>query len=124
MQSSAIQGRSIVESSEGSIAPSVAPSVCLEERRRDVQSIVRSIAGSVASSVANEGRKRDVRSIAYAWKHYSRSCRKSKTQYGKSLDISQFPLTARKVTLDICRRKEEQPLTALDSKQKISLSLL
>jgi hypothetical protein len=61
MRSSAIQRRSIAKSSEGSIAPSVAPSVCLEERRRDV----RSIAGSVASSVANEGRRRDVRSIAY-----------------------------------------------------------
>jgi hypothetical protein len=56
MQSSAIQVRSIAESSEGLIAPSVAPSVCLEERRRDV----RSIAGSVASSVANEGRRRDM----------------------------------------------------------------
>jgi hypothetical protein len=76
MRSSAIQVRSIAESSEGlivpsvapsmcrrvlrscadSIAPSVTPSVCLEERRRDVRSIAR----SVTSSVANEGRRRDM----------------------------------------------------------------
>jgi hypothetical protein len=56
--------RSIAESSEGLIAPSVAPSVCLEERRRDVRSCADSFAPSVAPSECLEERRRDVRTIA------------------------------------------------------------
>jgi hypothetical protein len=137
MRSSAIQVRSIAESSEGLIAPSVAPSMCLEERRRDVRSCADSFAPSVAPSECLEERRRDVRTIADSFapsvapsecleerrrdvrtiahhkrsialecKHCSRSCRKSNTQYGKILEISQSPLPARNVTLKVCRRKE------------------
>jgi hypothetical protein len=62
---SAIQVRSIAESSEGLIAPSVAPSMCLEERRRVLQSCADSIAPSVAPSVCLEERRKDVRTITY-----------------------------------------------------------
>ena len=62
----------------------------------------------------------------------SRRCRKADTQYGKIFYVPQPSLTASKVTLGvpmscnpiICKRKEVQPLAALDSKQKISLSLM
>ena len=96
-----------------------------------MRSIARSIAGSVAPSVANEERIRDVRSIAnymqssaYVCRGHSSTYRKAETQYGKILYVPQPPLTACKVTLAVCRRKETQPLTALDNKQKISLSLM
>jgi hypothetical protein len=100
-------------------------------RRRDVRSITDRAPGSIAPSVANEERRRDVRSIAnhmqsiaYACKAHSRSCRKAETQYGKIHYVPQPPLSACKVTLAVCRRKETQPLAALDNKQKISLSLM
>jgi hypothetical protein len=62
----------------------------------------------------------------------SHSCRKAESQYGKIFYVPQPLLTASKVTLGvpmifnpiICKRKEAQPLAALDSKQKISLSLM
>ena len=61
----------------------------------------------------------------------SHSCRKAESQYGKIFYVPQ-PSLASKVTLGvpmscnliICKRKEVQPLAALDSKQKISLSLM
>jgi hypothetical protein len=60
------------------------------------------------------------------------SCRKAESQYEKIFYVPQPPLTASKVTLGvpmICnpiiyKRKEEQPLAALDSKQNISFSLM
>jgi hypothetical protein len=60
------------------------------------------------------------------------SCRKAESQYRKIFYVPQPPLTASKVILGvpmicnpiICKRKEVQPLATLDSKQKISLSLM
>jgi hypothetical protein len=106
-----------------------------EENKR----VVRLGAASSAMSELNEENKGVVRSSAYhmwsstfACKGQSLSCKKAESQYGKILYVPQPHMRACKVTLGVpmccnqivCKRKETQPLTALDSKQKISFSLI